>query len=455
MNATPVIDIGTVKDAAPLSRTHILIVALCAGVMFFDGLDLLTISFAAPAIGKALGLLPQQVGLMFSAGLVGLGVGGLLQGPFSDRLGRKPMLVACVILFGVGTWLTALATSFPSLMTYRFIAGLGLGAATPVVLTLVTDSCPARLRAPLSMVMYCGLMVGGLFGGLLTALTSGPLGWQGVFEIGGFLPLLYVPVLLWCLPESVEFLTLKGGRDPQVGRTLQRLVPGFEPVAGARYVSAASSTAKGSLMRLFRGELRARTWVTSLGFLCTLMSLYFYASWLPALMRGIGLSEGQSIAITLSGQVGNLVGSLLIARLMMSWPPYKVITVTYVGAALALVAVSLGGPNFALQMGLNFLVGVFLSGSLNGFTSLTPQLYPADLRATGTGWARSVGYIGAVIGPGVAGALMARQWTAEGLFQLAAVPPLLAALTCLVLAVLVVAGPRRGALATATARAPG
>ncbi|GAB7545150.1 MFS transporter [Cupriavidus sp. 8B] len=427
------IDIGAVRDGASLNRFHVALVSLCAGVMFFDGFDLLTISFAATAIAKEFGLSAQQMGFVFSAGLLGLAVGGLTQGPFSDRLGRKPVLIVCVLLFSAGTWATALATSFHALLALRFVAGLGLGGATPVVFTLVTDNCPKRIRASLSMVMYCGLMVGGVAGGAITAAITPAVGWQGVFHIGGILPLFYMPVLLYFLPESLEFLALKSRRTDEVTALLKQLAPGFKPVQDTRYVSAASGAVKGSVIALFQGHLRARTWTAALGFFCTMLSLYFYASWLPALMRGIGLSEGQSITITMSGQIGNLLGSLVIARLIISWPPYRVITVTYFGAAAALLAVSMTGPELYWQLTFNFLVGACLSGSLNGFMSMAPQLYPAELRATGTGCVRSVGYIGAVLGPGVAGALMADHWSTGGLFQLASVPPIVAAATCVIL----------------------
>lgn len=428
------IDIRVVRDSAPLNGAHILLVGLCAGVMFFDGFDMLTISFVADAITKAFTLSAQQMGFVFSAGLLGLAAGGLGQGPFSDRVGRKPILIACVLLFGVGTWLTALAHSYEMLLATRFLAGLGLGGATPVVFTLVTDNCPQRVRASLSMVMYCGLMVGSVAGGAVTALTVPMFGWHGVFWIGGILPLLYVPVLATWMPESLEFLTSKGERGDRVWALLKRLAPAYTLPQDASYGNVRSGVAKGSVVALFRGRLRARTWGAALGFFCTMMSLFFYASWLPALMRSLGLTEGQAIMVTLAGQVGNLLGSLIIARIIMIWAPYRVIAFTYVCAAAALLGVSAVGPSLLGQLSLNFLVGAVLAGSLNGFTALTPQLYPAELRATGTGSVQSVGHIGAVLGPSIAGALMAEHWSTPGLFQLAAIPPIVAAMSCILLA---------------------
>jgi AAHS family 4-hydroxybenzoate transporter-like MFS transporter len=396
----PGLGINAIKDAAPLNRFHLLVVALCGGVVFFDGLDLLSISYAAPHIARALGLSAQQVGLVFSAGLLGLCIGSLAVGAFSDRRGRKPALLLSVLLFSAGSILTGLAEGLPSLLAWRLVTGLGLGAATPVVFALVTETCPRRLRASLNMIVYCGLMLGGLFGGAVAALVLDRFGWEWIFFIGGVLPLLYLPVLARWLPESIEHLLARGA-------------PG-----------------RGSVWRLLAPDLAVRTAYATAGMFFCLLTLFVYASWLPSLLQRAGMSQNGAIVVTLVGQVGNLVGSLTIARLIVSRPAFRLVAFTFGGAALALVMVASAPPQLRWQIPFNLLVGACLGGSQNALVSLSPGLFPVEVRTTGVGWVRGVSQAGALAGPGITGVLLGYHWTPAQILGLVALAPLFAAGAC-------------------------
>jgi AAHS family 4-hydroxybenzoate transporter-like MFS transporter len=389
-------------DAAPLNRRHLLVVALCGGVVFFDGFDLLIISYAAPPIARAFALSAQQIGAVFSAGLLGLCIGSLIVGPLGDRHGRKPALLVSVFVFAAGSVLTGFADGLHSLLAWRLLTGLGLGGATPVVLALVAEACPRRLRASLNMVMYCGLMLGGLFGGAVTALVLDSPGWQWIFYIGGVLPLFYLPVLARWLPESTEYME---ARD-------------------------AARAGRGAVWRLLAPGLAARTTYATAGMFFSLLTLLLYSSWLPSLLQSAGMSQGSAILVTLVGQVGNVAGSLVIARLIVSQPAFRLVGLSFSGAALALLLVASAPPELQWQIPFNLLVGACLGGSQNALLSLSPGLFPVDVRTTGVGWVRGVGQTGAIVGPALAGVLLGRHWMPAQILQLVAIAPMLAACAC-------------------------
>lgn len=438
------LDVGEIRESARLSRRQIEIVALCGGVAFLDGLDLISISFVGPVISKSIGFDAQQLGLVFATGLIGLAIGSLLIGPVSDARGRKPALLLSVLLFSVGTLLTAAAGDLRELLACRLLTGIGLGGATPVLLAVVTEACPRRLQAPLSLTMYCGVMMGGLFGAAVCAGLLESHGWTSVMWLGGILPLLYIPVLVRRLPESVEYLAARGGQDDQVGRLLQGLVPSFRPGAGTRYTVARSASSP-SFRSLFLPAYAPRTLLTTLGLFCSLFSLFLYSSWLPGLLGSRGASTLDGIIATSAGQVGNLIGSLLLARLIMKMSPYRLIAITYVGAFIGLTGVAHAPVDLQWQVPLNLAIGFCLAGSQGALMALAPALFPPDVRTRGIGFARGVGQLGATLGPWVAGVMLAWHWGASDLLQLAAVPPLISAVACIVLHRITSIAPNRSA----------
>ena len=157
-------------------------------------------------------------------------VGAFLGGLAGDRWGRRRLFIACGIEFGVASLAMILVRKHYELKALRFIAAQGLGAAGPIAITIASDYCPARLRAGLTMLMYCAFTIGGVGASYVVALLAGH-GWQAVFIVGGVLPLLLTPVLIVALPESLNFLVAARTRGAEVARILGRLQPdaGFSP----------------------------------------------------------------------------------------------------------------------------------------------------------------------------------------------------------------------------------
>ena len=80
---------------------------------------------------------------MLSAALLGLSLGALIAGPVSDKMGRKRVLVFSCLFFGLASTGTAWAQTLNTLTLWRFLTGLGLGAAMPNAITLISEFAPS------------------------------------------------------------------------------------------------------------------------------------------------------------------------------------------------------------------------------------------------------------------------------------------------------------------------
>jgi len=185
---------NAVIDRAKFGPLQFGVTALCFIIAMLDGFDTQSIAFVAPKIAEDWGLAPSAFGPIFAIGLLGLTVGAFTLSPAADKFGRKTIILISTFIFGLFALLTAFAGSMNELLIYRFITGVGLGAAMPNIIALTSEYGPARLRATLVTVMFCGFPLGSTIGGLISTWLIATWDWHSVFVVGGVLPLLLLPV---------------------------------------------------------------------------------------------------------------------------------------------------------------------------------------------------------------------------------------------------------------------
>jgi MFS transporter, AAHS family, 4-hydroxybenzoate transporter len=231
VTSTASLDIRRFIDDRPVSRYQMLVAVMCGLIVFVDGFDAQAMGFVAPALTAAMGISRSVLGSVISSGLVGMMVGALVSGPLADRVGRKPVLIACALIFGVGSLLTATARTVESLMAWRAVTGLGMGGAMPNAIALTSEYMPRRRRAGAVTTMICGFSLGAAVGGLVAASIIPRFGWPAVFVVGGIIPIAIALVAVFLLPESIRFLVVRGGDDSRARAALSRIAAG-EIVAG-------------------------------------------------------------------------------------------------------------------------------------------------------------------------------------------------------------------------------
>ncbi len=399
---------------------------MCGALVFMDGYDAQALGFVGPALRGELHIALPVFGRIVSTGLIGMMIGALACGPLADRIGRKPVLVGCSFVFGIGSLLTAAASSIDIVYAYRFFTGLGLGGAMPNAIALTSEYAPKKHRATAVMTMFTGFTIGAAVGGLVASRLITRFGWQSVFRIGGVLPLVIGFAALAFLPESIRFLLVKGKDLAKVRRYLSRIAPEhdrFEEISAGPGENRQGTFAVAQLFADRRTAITLLLWVM---FFMNLLDLYFINSWLPTVINDIGIRVETAIIITSMFQVGGAVGALLLGRFFDREGSFKFLALTYLGAAVTIFLIGEAGVSIPLLTLTVFAAGIGVVGGQTGSNALTAEFYPTAIRSTGVGWALGIGRIGSIIGPTLGGMLLAVGGQTRHVFRAAAIPPVIA-----------------------------
>ncbi|HSH76457.1 MAG TPA: MFS transporter [Longimicrobiales bacterium] len=427
-------DVASAIEDQPMTRFQVTAVGICMVLNAIDGFDVLAMAFAAPVLTQAWSLPPSELGVLFSSGLFGMAVGSMLIAPLADRTGRRFMTLASLYAVTAGMFLSAVSQNPTQLAATRVVTGLGIGVMLPSLTTVVAEYSSRRRRELCVSVMSTGYPVGATIGGAAAVLIIGSLGWRGIFLFGGLLSLTMIPVVGRGIPESLAFLATRRPSDAleRINLVLRRL--GQEEIDAVPEVQGPVERA--GLRDIARARLGAPSAALWTAFFCVMLSFYFVLSWTPQLLVDAGLRAEEGISGGVLLNVGGIAGGLALGFLAARVGRFRIVSLTAVGGALAVVGFGLFATGPVVAMGMALVVGYFLFGSMVGLYALTPSVYPAEVRNTGTGLSIGVGRIGAILSPYLAGVLLEAGWSASGTYAVFALPLVVAAAATGALAVL-------------------
>jgi MFS transporter, AAHS family, 4-hydroxybenzoate transporter len=421
------IDVAQFIDERPLSNFQRRIYASGMLITLLDGLDLQTVSLAAPVLAEQWGVSAKDFGAVFAAGPMGMALGALTLGALADRIGRKRLIIIATVVFGLCSLLTVFAGTLSTLALLRFLTGIGLGGVMPNLIALSSEYAPSRLRGTLTTLTFCGLSLGSMLGGVLGAGLMPMYGWQSIFIVGGIMPLLVAAWLPWGLPESIRFLVARGEQSDRIAQTLRRIAPAEMISADATFTVPDASTEKASFLRLFGHGRTTPTVLLTLIVVLNSFSLYFVLNWLPTLMKLGGLSTRDALlsSVVLNGAGG--VGAVVIGSLMDRYGSVRIMSLTCLLAACGVASIGIAAGSAISLIPVLIVAGGTVLCTLLGMYVVIAEIYPTPIRATGAGFALGVGRVGSMIGPMAGGWALAASWSMPQAFFMAAVPVLLGA----------------------------
>jgi len=425
-------NLSEILDGREIGAFQKRVIALCAAIAFVDGIEGQLAGYIAPALRQDMGLSPSELGVFLAAGPFGLFFGGLFIAPLADRLGRRPILIACVTLFGICSLLTATSNSLFTLDVFRFLTGIGVGGALANSISLTAEYSPVHRRSLMVAIMLLGFITGSAAVGLISSQIVPILGWRSVLVVGGVLSLMLVPFLYFTLPESIRFLAVRESAKDEVVRLVNRIAPSIAVDRDTRLIIGELHEKSVSVAALFR-DGRARTtlllWTV---YFMSLLTLYLMSSWLTTHVRELGFAVSVAILIGTLFQVGGMFGTFfgwMVDRLGAG----ITIVSAYATGAIAIVCIGLAGASLPLLVITVLLAGFGIIGGQSATNALAAISYPTQIRSTGVGWATGIGRIGSIIGPTLAGIIVEISGSTESIFFLAVIPPLCACLAGFVL----------------------
>jgi AAHS family 4-hydroxybenzoate transporter-like MFS transporter len=432
MNKNETVNVQTFINEHPFSRFQWVIFAMCFVIVLLDGFDTAAIGFIAPSLITEWKIDRSVLAPVLSAALFGLAFGALLVGPLSDRLGRRNILIASVGVFGVACFASSFSGDLQHLTVMRFVTGVGLGAAMPNAVTLMSEFCPDRRRATLINLMFCGFPLGAAFGGFLAAWLIPHFGWRSVLIFGGTTPLLVVVTLLIALPESVRYQVAKAAPVEKIRATLARIASDASKASSFVLTERAPAVAgKSGIKLVLSSSYIVGSIMLWLAYFMGLVIFYASINWMPILLKEAGLSPQHATLISALFPLGG-VGAVLCGVLMDRFNPNRIIAACYALTAVSVYCIGHAVGNIGLLILAVFVAGVLMNTAQSSMPALAAEFYPTQGRGTGVAWMLGLGRFGGIAGSFLIAKLTQQHFTFEGIFTIVAIAGVISCVALLI-----------------------
>lgn len=368
-----------------------------------DAMDVGLISFIIAALGVHWKISPTEQSWLVSAGFIGMAAGASLGGLLADKIGRKQVFALTLLVYGLATGASALATGLVMLIILRFIIGMGLGAELPVASTLIAEFSPRMIRARMIVILEAFWAVGWIFAALIGAyvIKSGPDGWRWALALG-MIPAFYSLVIRMGLPESVAFLESK-----ERYAEAEAVVRDFESSARSIGWERADNIQSDFVDEKPKPVVVTSIWASGLRKRsAALWTIWFFVNfsyygafiWIPTLLVAAGFDLVRSFSFTLIITLAQLPGYAVAAWLIEKWGRRSTLTVFLIGSAFGAGFYALANTP-ATIIAAGCVLSFFNLGAWGALYAIGPDLYPTHLRGVGTGSAAAFGRVASILTP--------------------------------------------------------
>ena len=368
-----------------MSRLQLFVVVLTVGLNALDGFDVMSISFASPGIASEWGISRTALGIVLSMELIGMGLGSIFLGGVADRYGRRPTILGCVMFMTLGMYMASTVSSVGALCFWRVVTGVGIGGLLAAINATVAEFANARRQAFCVSIMAIGYPMGAVLGGLVVKELLKAHDWRSIFQLGALMTGVFIPLVLFLLPESVHWLARKqpAGALERINGTLRRM--GHATVEALPQIAA--EVRKRSQADLFSPTLIRATIIITAAYMFHMLPFYFMLKWVPKIVVDLGFAQSAAAGVLVWANVGGALGGLALGVLTLR---YAVKPLTIVVFVLTTVMVTIFGrtpPDLGSLALICACAGFCINAAIVGMYAIFAQAFPTHVRASGTGFA--------------------------------------------------------------------
>jgi benzoate transport len=415
----------SIMEEGPMNAAQWAAVIVTIGLNALDGFDVLSISFASPGIARDWGLGPAMLGWILSMELLGMALGSVLLGPVADKVGRRSMILACLVAMTIGMFGAGYSGTVAVLLAFRLLTGLGIGGMLASINAAAAEFSSRRWRGLAMALMVIGYPIGGVIGGFAVRdiLETGT--WHDIFIFGGWATAAFIPIVWFLVPETPAFLDRKGspGALAAINRTLARF--GHPSAAALTPVDPAAE--KLSITDIFKPGLLMTTVLVTGAYFAHITSFYFIVKWVPKIVVDIGFEPRAAAGVLTWLNVGGATGGAIFGFMATRMNLRPLTIAMLIGTTLMIVWFGRGADSLTALTAVVVLAGFFCNAGIVGLYSLFAKVFPTHARATGTGFAIGIGRGGAALAPIIAGYLFAAGFGLQGVATVMGCGALLAA----------------------------
>ncbi|EKA71090.1 MFS transporter [Acinetobacter baumannii] len=398
-------DIFNELKTRPMNSYRWLLVGLCILLNIVDGYDVQVMSFTAASVSKEWALSGSVLGILISLGLVGMAFGSLFIAPIADKVGRRTIILSCLLLSGITMLFSSHVMNPYQLGILRFITGIGIGGLLTNGAVMANEFSTTKWKNLSVALLSTGYAIGAVVGGMIAYRLIGTVGWRSVFMCGGIFTLTVLVLVYFVLPESVEYQLIK--RQPNSIERINKTLAKFNIQAIHSFPAYKELThGKVSIKTLFKGNFKARTIFVWIAFFSVMAGQYFILTWTPKLLTMAGMTPEQGVSLGIILNFGGILGAILMAFLTVRYQINLVLSSFFALTAIFITVFVLNSENYIYSMWIAVLVGIFNNGCVAGMYALANSTYDTEIRATGVGSAITMGRLGGILSPLGAGYLL-------------------------------------------------
>lgn len=426
-------------DNGPVSVPQIVIILIGFILNCVDGIDVVAISVAAPAITQSWGINSVQMGYILSAALFGMTLGALILAPLGDVYGRRKIVLIATFITGLSMIATGFVDhSLPAIISLRAISGIGIGAIFATAATFGSEFTPEKYKNMAVTMIISGYPFGAMIVGPIATLVIPSQGWEMLFIYAGFATLLICVLAYALLPESVQYIENSDLPPDEklfaINKVLQQI--NHAPIDRLEPMADSLGNQKVRVGKLLSPDLKMTTLKLWVIFFMGFLTIYFLLTWVPLMFVNSGYSMTEGIFALTLNNLGAMAGTFTIGFLGTKYRLSVPIGIYFFATAVFMIYVMFAKPSeITVLYILIFIIGTFVNGAFSAMYAAAARLYQTAVRSTGVGWCAGLGRIGAILAPIFAGYLIILNFGMYALFAVFAIPVLIAALLILTIRV--------------------